>query len=110
MQRTRKARAKKFGLLGGRSGKLVASVEREFSRQTRAKNRLPHLGELSSAFRKIVVALIANDDATVRIKPPDPPSRTTLKRKSGPDFLMKPRRALIRAGLLFGRLFFGMFS
>ena len=40
---------------------------------SQSKNRLPPLGKFAGAFRKVVVKLIANDDAAVRIKPPDPP-------------------------------------
>jgi hypothetical protein len=34
------------------------------------QTRLPHLGKFAGAFHKIVVTLIANDDAAVRVKPP----------------------------------------
>jgi hypothetical protein len=74
-----------------------------------SKNRLPHLGEFTSAFHKIVVTLIANDDAAVRVKSPGP-IRYNFKKKAALTF-NEARRALIRAGLLFRKLFFwGMFS
>ena len=73
-----------------------------------SENRLPHLGALSTAFHKIVVKLIANDDAAVRIKPPDP-LPYNFKKQAALTF-KEARRALNKAGLLFRRLFWGMFS
>jgi hypothetical protein len=41
--------------LDGRGGKLVASVEREASRQRESKNRLGHLGKLVGVVGKMSI-------------------------------------------------------
>ena len=99
--------SQKTGFSGWPKRKAGRVCRKRIFAASQSKNRLLHLGELSSAFRKIVVALIANDDAAVRVKPPArSPVPNNFKKKAALTF-NEVRRALIRAGLLLRSFFFG---
>ena len=97
--------SQKTGFSGWPKRKTGRVCRTSFFAASQSKNRLPPLCEFTSAFHKIVVTLIANDDAAVRVKPPGP-VRYNFKKKAALTF-NEARRALIRAGLLLRKLFFG---